>query len=189
MSQVALQDTDTRRRLEVAIQDLGRVDLTDSERNEVKKLRQLLSHRRAIERRSYGQFLWAATYRFLLYTVKTVRFMLDAVLGLLTLVFLVIWGLQLPHPPKWDVWWGVELIREIGEPVLAQIDSVLDWPEAVPFYPFMLVFLLSIGRVVVDSRIARVLRQLRDLEPKAPRQYTYTGPINWRHEQDTEKHH
>jgi hypothetical protein len=188
VSQVALQDTDTRRRLEVAIQDLGRPDLTDPERHAAKNLRQVLSHRRPIERRSFGELLWAGMYRLLLYTVKTGRFMVDAVLGLLTLVFLAIWGLALPHPPKWDVWWGVELIRGIGEPVLARIDAVLDWPEAVPFYPFMLVFLFSVGRVVVDSRIARVLRRLRELEPRAPRQHTYT-PINWRLEQDAEKHH
>jgi hypothetical protein len=50
------------------------------------------------------------------------------------------------------------------------------------------VFLLSVGRVVVDSRIARALRRLRELEPRAPRHHVYT-PINWRMEQDAEKHH
>lgn len=188
VSQVVLPDTDTRRRLEVAIQDLGRIDPACLERDDAKKLRQILSYRRPVERRSWGQWLWAGTYRLLLYTVKSVRFMADAVLGLLTLVFLAIWGLALPHPPKWDLWWVVKLIREIGDPVLAQIDAVLDWPEAVPFYPFVLVFLFSVGRVVVDSRIARVLRRLREFEPRAPRHHTYT-PIDWRMEQDAEKHH
>jgi hypothetical protein len=50
------------------------------------------------------------------------------------------------------------------------------------------VFLLSVGRVVVDSRIARALRRLRELEPRAPRHHVYT-PIDWRMEQDAEKHH
>jgi hypothetical protein len=134
VSQVVLQDTDTRRRLEVAIQDLGRIDPAGPERDDAKHLRQVLSQRKPIERRSFGQLLWAGMYRLLLYTMKAVRFMVDAVLGILTLVFLAIWGLELPHPPKWDLWWGVKLIREIGEPVLAQIDAVLDWPEGVsPF--------------------------------------------------------
>jgi hypothetical protein len=164
------------------------VHLAEAEKEEVKELRQILARKRPARRRSLGQSIWSATYHLALYSVKTVRFLVDAVLAFLVFVFLVIWGLKLPHPPKWDVWWGVELIRQIGEPLLAQIDAVLEWPEAVPFYPFILVFVLSIGRVIVDSRLARILRQLRKHEPRSKHEYTQASAINWRLEQDAQKH-
>jgi len=172
------------------IEQLGRfLAEANAEHSEVRELESILRRKGPAPRRSFWQSLQVATHRLLLFCVGSVRFVVDVILGLLTLVFLAIWGLKLPHPPKWDTWWVVKLIHDIGGPVLAQIDAVLEWPEAVPYYPFMLVFLLSVGRVIVDSRLARIQRDLRQRALSAIGNRYGQGAVTWRLEQDARKRH
>jgi hypothetical protein len=120
-----------------------------------------------------------------LFLTRVVRFVSSRALSLVGVVFLVYFGLQFfPHPAKWDQWSWIVRLNELPTPVLASIDSALEWPEAVPFYPLGLGFALMVASIVVDNKLTRLcgwLRQKRDGKGKRPRaiQYGAMRPISW----------
>lgn len=86
-----------------------------------------------------------------------------AAVGLWAMIFgfLILFGLQFSHPAKWDTWQWVVLLHQLGDPVLALLDSLLDWPAAVPYYPFTLAALSSMAKIVVDANLRRFCRSLQ----------------------------
>jgi len=105
-----------------------------------------------------------------LFLVKALRFSLNTALGASFYGFLILFGLQfLPHPAKWDSWAWVVALRNIARPFLTVVDSVLEWPEAVPFYPLALAFTCLGMQLFTDSKLGGVCRWL---EKKPPRHAT-----------------
>lgn len=96
--------------------------------------------------------------RFLL---NTLRQLLKVGLWVLFFGFLILFILQLPHPPKWDAWGWVGMLQKLGKPVLDEIDSVLEWPAARPYYPFALAILCSFAQFLSDTYLRRVIHFLR----------------------------
>jgi hypothetical protein len=52
--------------------------------------------------------------------LKTSRRILGAGLLIVALGFLALFGLQYSHPPKWDSFWLVVQLHQVGDPVLNQ---------------------------------------------------------------------
>ena len=96
-----------------------------------------------------------------LFSVSTLRVL--AAIGLWAMIFgfLILFGLQFSHPAKWDAWAWVVLLHQLGHPVLALLDSLLDWPAAVPYYPFTLAAICSMGKIIVDANLRRFRRILQ----------------------------
>ncbi len=93
--------------------------------------------------------------------VATARFTLDLLLRVVFWGFLILFGLQFSHPPKWDSWWWVIELRELGSPLLTGLDRLLEWPQAMFYYPFALAVVVMVGRLVVDSNLRDLQRRLR----------------------------
>jgi hypothetical protein len=131
-----------------------------------------------------GKF-YRKTLNTALLLTRVVRFVSCRALSLVGIIFLVYFGLQFfPHPAKWDQWSWVVRLNELLTPILASIDSALEWPEAVPFYPLGLGFALMVASLVVDSKLTRLcscLRKKRDGKGKRQRavQHGSLRPISW----------
>jgi len=116
---------------------------------------------------------------------RAIRFLSSRPLSLAGVIFLVYFGLQFfPHPAKWDQWSWMVRLNDLLAPILAWIDSLLEWPEAVPFYPLGLGFALMVASLVVDNKLTRLcawLRTIRDGKGKRQRavQYGALRPISW----------
>lgn len=93
--------------------------------------------------------------------VRLVRLILSVALVFLVVGFLVLFGLAAPHPPKWDTWWWVVQLQQLAGPLLTSIDQILEWPHGRPYYPFALAVLVSIGRIIVDTHLGQLQRQLK----------------------------
>ena len=129
--------------------------------------------------------VYRKTFGAALLLTRTTRFVISRSLWLCAMVFLVHFGFQFfPHPAKWDQWGWVVRLNEFLTPTLVWIDSVLEWPEAAPFYPLVLGFVLMVGSLVVDNKLTRVcawLRKKRDGKGKRRRAVPYGAlrPISW----------
>jgi class 3 adenylate cyclase/tRNA A-37 threonylcarbamoyl transferase component Bud32 len=92
------------------------------------------------------------------------------VVNLLLLVpalgFLALFGLTFPHPPKWDTWSVVQALHRWGDPILNQLDTWLEWPVAVPYYPLALAILTWGARTLINARLLKVHGQLSRPKPK-----------------------
>lgn len=131
-------------------------------------------------RRIYRKILSAA-----LLLAQATRFVLSRALALVAMIFVVHFSLGFfPHPAKWDQWGWVVKLMEAVAPILTWIDSVLEWPEAIPFYPLVLAFVGMMMSIGVDSKLTRLcgwLRKKRDSKGK-PRTSAPDGgssSINW----------
>lgn len=100
--------------------------------------------------------------------VDALRRLFTTGLWILILGFLILFGLQLPHPPKWDTWEWVVLLRQFGKPILAQIDSTLEWPAAKPFYALALAILCVFAQILLDSSLRQLSRLLVKNRSAAP---------------------
>lgn len=96
-----------------------------------------------------------------LFSLSTLRVVTAIGLWAMIFGFLILFGLQFSHPPKWDTWQWVVLLHQLGDPVLALLDSLLDWPAALPYYPFTLAALCSMAKIVVDANLRRFRRSLQ----------------------------
>jgi len=96
-----------------------------------------------------------------LFSLSTLRVLAAVGLWAMIVGFLILFGLQFSHPAKWDAWAWVVLLHQLGDPVLALVDSLLDWPAAVPYYPFTLAALCSMGKIIVDANLRRFRRLLQ----------------------------
>lgn len=103
----------------------------------------------------------AAGHAVALFSVSVLRVLAAVGLWAMIFGFLILFGLQFSHPAKWDTWQWVVLLHQLGDPVLALLDSLLDWPAAVPFYPFTLAALCSMAKIVVDANLRRFRRSLQ----------------------------
>jgi class 3 adenylate cyclase/predicted Ser/Thr protein kinase len=81
--------------------------------------------------------------------------------------FLALFGLQYSHPPKWDSFWLVVQLHQVGDPVLNQLDAWLEWPPATRYYPLALVILALALRSLADSRLAALQKALTKTSPMA----------------------
>jgi len=150
-------------------------------REEERQQHQGASGRRpGVARRLYRKTLSAA-----LLLTQTVRFVASRTLSLGAVIFLVYFSLGFfPHPAKWNQWVWVAKLTEVITPLLAWIDSVLEWPEAFPFYPLLLAFAGMMASIAVDSKLTRLcgwLRKKRESKGK-PRTGSLDGgpsPISW----------
>lgn len=129
-----------------------------------------------------GEFYRKSLTAALLLT-RIARFVTSRALWFCAMVFLVHFGLEFfPHPAKWNQWGWVVRLNELLTPVLAGIDSALEWPEAVPFYPFVLGFVLMVASIVVDNKLARAcawLRKKQERKAKAEAPCGGLHPISW----------
>jgi hypothetical protein len=129
--------------------------------------------------------LYRKTLAAALLLTRTTRFVISRSLWLCAILFLVHFGLQFfPHPARWNQWGWVVRLNEFLAPVLGWIDSVLEWPEALPFYPLVVGFVLMVASLVVDNKLTRVcawLRKKRDRKAKQGTAPLYGGPspISW----------
>lgn len=112
-----------------------------------------------------------------LYLAIVVRYLVGKALGLAFLGFLILAVLQAPHPPKWDTWAWVVLLRKFADPLLMEIDAVLEWPEAKPFYPLGLAIATSFAMFSVDTRLWQVESWLRKAAKRGGPRQTYRSPL------------
>jgi class 3 adenylate cyclase len=98
--------------------------------------------------------------------IKTSRHILNGGLLLTAVGFLALFGLQYSHPPKWDSFWLVIQLHQLGDPVLIQLDTWLEWPPATRYYPLALAILALILRTIADSRLEKLQKSLTKTKPK-----------------------
>ena len=175
--------------------ELASADLPDEKRRTLEKTveealgileREADRQRRPKPSRGISQIagkLYRKTLAAALLLTRTTRFVTSHSLWLCAMIFLLHFGMQFfPHPAKWNQWGWVVRLNEFLTPTLAWIDSVLEWPEAVPFYPLVLGFILMLASLNVDNKLTRVcawLRKKRESKAKPGAPYGGLNPISW----------
>lgn len=132
-----------------------------------------------------GERFYRRTLSSALLLTRAGRFLFSRSLWFAAIVFLVHFSFQFfPHPVKWDHWGWVVRLNDLLAPILARIDAVLEWPQAVPFYTLVLALVAMVFSIMVDSKLTRVcawLRKTRDTNARRQEERLQGGssPINW----------
>ena len=104
----------------------------------------------------------------LAFVIKTLRRILSIVLVVPILGFFILFALQFRPAAPWHTWpWVIELHRW-ADPVLRQLDTWLQWPEAARYYPLAVGILIWIGKSAAEANLLKLQRLLTPKREEAP---------------------
>ena len=100
-------------------------------------------------------------------SIRAAKILLDTVLICILVGFLILFGLQFPHPHRLDTLWLIEQIRRLGDPLLGGIAAWFKWewpsksisllPVGAAFTAWAIKRGVDAGISVVQSRVAKSL--------------------------------
>ncbi len=102
----------------------------------------------------------------ILTVISAVRRASNIALWAASIGYVALFGLQYPHPAKWDSWRVVVELHRLGDPILTQLDNWLEWPTAIRYYPLALALFFWIIKSTLDTSLQKFQGKLA--KPSAP---------------------